>query len=1000
LYSLSLKSKEKRFVDSLKIIKLFNSLINKSFLKPISDVIEILESIIKKESDEFEEEWEYVLEFVKRCLGNPYIEKSAQDIDIIRQIFGFIRNIYIAGTYKGSIDELMNTYLMFKNQISDPLLDTLYINYLIKNCDNMTLKDTLMNFISSELSLIKNKETTNIRHVSRIMKIFGTLESVYLNTRHLDILRTLEQLILESCSNWHKFPTKCHLRIIGLLEEVGLRSINQDIIKRVVEILLEIVLKKDKEIALTKSGTSPTKRKLVTVSSNNNLIEVNVLSTLFKLFYRSYLNFPADSLMHVLNGFLNLVEEGDKSTKITSLRLFANLRYTADEYVSVEQWRAVSHLKTDKDKNPSFDIQRLINAILELLNSKIDPTIISETLSVLFTIAKGHFTLDNLNFNELLNLLFKLSEQHIEAKEINIPIQIGIFIESLVFQKGNDTGCLLLLFNSCLNQLDNIMKLVTNQVDELMKKTAKKVQILSHKHTQEILFSQKTIYTNFTELAKLLMEIMSKAFYVERKELVLCVERLITTISQYILNHILAEKLSNTIQNVISNLYYSEYLPLLPKESLINLLDICFQIGWHSVFHLMNLSMPSLQECFNKGLQSSLTLLITEELIGSVKDEIILPDNETGKKIIEEPENRLRQKKRKEGITDISYFDYQLDDSDIMHITTMNIIRIFIELIKKVEKKEEKVIVLGYILKLVSVELKNEQSKIQYYSVILAELAEWYYSSNAERTVNGFNGNMKLWVHDNTLMAIESDSTELKVDIRNIVSHSSFNIKLEEATHHTKDTNSNDKLEEIKNPSIDPVYVLSKLPYSFYLRENRHAWKPIEYTSEVKAEINVLDNLPVYEKHNVSVLYAALGCTFTDNGFYLTKEKSEQFEWFLSKLGTLIKDNTEIMWCDQFTQILFNVNTLMTSYNTDFLIVDKHEEALSKVKECLDNNNVWILWNESGIEISEKILKNKKALAFIIIIPLKDSYCQIQTYLVIFLITCSKSVGRVYGTLM
>eukprot|EP00826_Nyctotherus_ovalis_P017661 TRINITY_DN15214_c0_g1_i1.p1 TRINITY_DN15214_c0_g1~~TRINITY_DN15214_c0_g1_i1.p1 ORF type:complete len:345 (-),score=53.66 TRINITY_DN15214_c0_g1_i1:375-1409(-) len=342
-----------------------------------------------------------------------------------------------------------------------------------------------------------------------------------------------------------------------------------------------------------------------------------------------------------------------------------------------------------------------------------------------------------------------------------------------------------------------------------------------------------------------------------------------------------------------------------------------------------------------------------------------------------------------------------------MHIITVNTIKLFLELIQKREEVD-KTVILEYILRVAHCELKNTQSSIVQYSFALAELADWHSFSKLERTTSAINskGNKKLWALNDTLMAITTNSTEAFIDVRNITGHYSFSIKLEgvidrpqisyESTKQSLESfRLNGRVKEAENAvrELTPEYVLSRFPSSLYLRASEQllGWKPVELTSKIEEEIKSLDDLPVYERHSISVLYVPPDCTFTDDELYLTKGWSESFEDFLANLGALIRtndyiptskseNNYSILWHDQFSQILFNTNILIT-HSTESII--DREKDIAKAREYLDNSNVWIVWNESGVEIPEKMLKNKRAVIFIIIVPLKDNYCQIQTFSVL-----------------
>lgn len=1012
----------------MQVAKLLNSLMSKSLFRAVKEVLLMLELILAEEGDEFEEEWELVLEFTKNFIGAEGVGDSGV-LDCFKRIFGSVKSIYVAGMYKGSVDELMNTYLVIKEELNDPLFDALYINYLIKNYDNTTLKGTLMNYVLAELSPIEEQDESNIRDFSRIMNILEALESVYLNTRHFEIQDTLEQLMLAGCASWAKFPARHKLRMAQFLQEIGLRTRSHDTVRKVLGTLLEITPKESDELLFIRTSIGPSKKETSVLSSDNQALGATVQSSLFKMFYRFYLDFPAHSLAHVLNAFLSSIREGDDRTKVGSLKMLGSLRYTADECVAVEQWRTASHLAVGKGKS-KFDLQAVVDMAAKFLERETDPAMTSEVLKVLITIAKGHFILYEQDLNNLISVLFNLLEDTMETKEIAIPI--GELLEVIVLQRGNegnlkDINWLLLLFNNCLIQLEIVRKLLVNEIDEMQKKAGKKAQGAPHKPVQEIPPPQKPS-SHLAEVVKALMRVISKAFYVERKELLKLMEKLIITLNQYVSNTVLVELVAAPIQEVISNLYYSDYLVLLPEANLVSLIDICLLMGWRSVIHSPDHSIPSLQDYLRESAQCSLSSLVAEEVAASSKAEgetafshLAFPDGGVGRKAAEEVESKLKVKKRKENAGEQLCFNYQHDDSHTMHTVTVNIVRLFLELTQKREEVD-KMMILGYILRVAHCELKNTQSNIVQYSLALAELADWYCFSNLERAPNVVTseGSKKLWALNDTLMTITTSSTEAHIDVRNVIGHSSFSVKLEglisspqysyeSAKRSLESFRRSAKAEEVKSVAreITPEYVLSRFPSSFYLRasEQLPGWKPIELTGKIEEEVKSLDDLPVYEKHSISVLYVTPDCTFTDDELYLVKEWSESFEKFLASLGALIRtsdyfftskseNDYSILWHDQFSQIVFNSNIFIARSAEP--AIDK-EKDIAKAREYLDNSNVWIVWNESGVEIPEKMLKDKRAAVFIIIVPLRDNYCQIQTFSVVIAVTRSGYVEKTCG---
>lgn len=136
--------------------------------------------------------------------------------------------------------------------------------------------------------------------------------------------------------------------------------------------------------------------------------------------------------------------------------------------------------------------------------------------------------------------------------------------------------------------------------------------------------------------------------------------------------------------------------------------------------------------------------------------------------------------------------------------------------------------------------------------------------------------------------------------------------------------------------------------------------------------------------------------------FIIVVNSSKRFDQFLSNIGFLIniKDcppnfyigempkNGEdglygILWRDELSQVFFHVNNLMQSSfpNPDKQKLNEDQLkdlACKKIFRHITNDNVAILWNESGKEIPEAFIKNNNIEIMIIITPQVTEFCAVK----------------------
>eukprot|EP00826_Nyctotherus_ovalis_P046988 TRINITY_DN5354_c0_g1_i10.p1 TRINITY_DN5354_c0_g1~~TRINITY_DN5354_c0_g1_i10.p1 ORF type:complete len:458 (-),score=92.20 TRINITY_DN5354_c0_g1_i10:220-1407(-) len=362
-----------------------------------------------------------------------------------------------------------------------------------------------------------------------------------------------------------------------------------------------------------------------------------------------------------------------------------------------------------------------------------------------------------------------------------------------------------------------------------------------------------------------------------------------------------------------------------------------------------------------------------------------------GKQLMKTAKENLAIKKKGES----KYLTYQNDNDCTMHAITMNAVAVFIALCKRplMEETVKKVDVLSYLSHIVCSELDNKNSPIDQCSIILLELAEWHCFTNIERsiTLKKSKGMKKLWIMNDLIMSIENDSFECRVEIRNIVSCSSFTVKLDEVSHRPhKSLEENRKaiasLRSTKqyNPSanplpiIDPEYIVNNFSGLMNVDAKALLWQAVEMSEEVEKLLGELDKISVYDECAVAVLYVPPHFGVEEE-IYSVKKWSERFEEFVAPLGSLVKDSEKeeysLLWQNEFTKIIVHVNVFCAIHEaTDA------KATIKKTKKCIEDDSVWIIWNDSGKRFPITLFKDKKAVAFIVIEPLEDHYCRIETH--------------------
>ncbi|KAL3274359.1 hypothetical protein HHI36_015757 [Cryptolaemus montrouzieri] len=146
--------------------------------------------------------------------------------------------------------------------------------------------------------------------------------------------------------------------------------------------------------------------------------------------------------------------------------------------------------------------------------------------------------------------------------------------------------------------------------------------------------------------------------------------------------------------------------------------------------------------------------------------------------------------------------------------------------------------------------------------------------------------------------------------------------------------------------------------------------------------VSVLDHIPPYETHKIGVLYIREGQANKEADILRNTFGSIRYGQFLQRLGTLIKlqdvdpqliflgglsqsgedGKFSYIWQDDLVKVIFHVATLMPNKESD---VNCNAKKLH-----IGNNNVTIVYNESGEDYNISTIKSQFNFASVIIHPM------------------------------
>ena len=1041
-------------------LKAYTATIRQNLSRAALQALIILENVVTTKAGELDEEWDLILGFVMHIANAKYLTTCKNLIEALQTFFQTMRNLYISEAYTGNKDKLMNVYLHVKDIIADTTFDILYMSYVLKGSDLMLIKETLEQYIKASVTAKgQGKELVQTTHSLQVSGILSGLEDLYDCVKIVEKKAIIEEVVVPKAIEWlsFAFTDDCKLKLIRLLKAFAFNTANNDTFKQIIKAIINAIYR----------GQSDNVKKNEVSQTRDVAIGKAAFRILFQLFYDSYLKFPPTRLMHVLDGFISSLQAGSNNTKSLTLQLLANITYDPNSYLYVSRWKVKSYLLGtksfgDEQDESLFSPQKILSATSQFINPEVPQGLLVAAVDALASIVNAHYPLLFVDISKSLEKLATNLRGFLKELKYESLIRL-IELSSLIILQRNpnkdtkgiyiSSSSLLSFFSECLTQLSQIAVVLMKDINDL-KKPAQKPSGTSN--SQGDLF-QAGSFQLLSIIVIELMKAISKIFYVSDSDLLPIIDKLIVTTKLYTTANVLAEKFVNVIQEVIVHLYYSGLMSKLSKKNLLGLMDICLQLGWRNIFctekqavhslqeHLEGKSLFSTKSGATQGSEASFSQ--TDRRTAIVVSQLTFPTGETGQKLLEEINTRLRIKVKEPSTT---YCSYQNDSSHIMHTIMTNIIRLFL-LIDTTTQPE----VLDYLSRIMRQEIRNEQSMVLQQSILLMELLGWYSFSNIDRA--NFTPSIpvdtkgKLWIVDDSLIYVETEGKSATIKVRNLVSSTTYNLQLQTPMPTVPHKESlaalregrkiiGSKEQEIK---ITPEHILNNFPsIALRVNEKNPGWDAVEVKEEIAKLIESLDSTPVHDTHSIGVVYIPEGCEFSEEGLYSVKSWSKRFEEFIEGLGCLVsvKENVGgyrylgnipingsdgkygILWQDKLMHIFFHVNVLMqyidettNNYRNLHGKIDPQEEAMVtqilssvgakssedskgtpmkpselkrlivfKIRRHLQSDNVIIIWNESGKKEPLDTFKGGKTSIFIVITPFNTGCCEIKRMTVSF----------------
>lgn len=183
----------------------------------------------------------------------------------------------------------------------------------------------------------------------------------------------------------------------------------------------------------------------------------------------------------------------------------------------------------------------------------------------------------------------------------------------------------------------------------------------------------------------------------------------------------------------------------------------------------------------------------------------------------------------------------------------------------------------------------------------------------------------------------------------------------------------NTRPKEPPKSGINPSFVFLQLFHSAYFGNTNERPMVVDSSQVIQRSLKVLDCIPPYETHTIGVIYIRQGQAGNETEILRNCYGSHRYVEFLKQLGTVIKlhdadpqvvflggleQNGEdgkfaYVWQDDVIRVAFHVTTLMPNKDSD--------PNCNNKKRHIGNNNVTIVYNESGEEYNFNTIKVKRS---------------------------------------
>lgn len=189
---------------------------------------------------------------------------------------------------------------------------------------------------------------------------------------------------------------------------------------------------------------------------------------------------------------------------------------------------------------------------------------------------------------------------------------------------------------------------------------------------------------------------------------------------------------------------------------------------------------------------------------------------------------------------------------------------------------------------------------------------------------------------------------------------------------HSKHSGHNSRLKDAPKSGINPSFVFLQLYHNAQFGSLNERPLLIDSNEIVQRALKVLDCIPPYETHKIGVIYIGNGQCNQESEILKNKYGSVRYVEFLKNLGTLIKlqdvdpqvfflggleqnggdGKFSYVWQDDIIRVMFHVATFMPNKESD--------PNCNNKKLHIGNNNVTIVYNESGEEYNINTIKVNK----------------------------------------